>query len=276
MTLFPSNPRKYGFPPFSVAVIHGGPGAAGELATLALELSSSFSPGLGILEPLQTAQTLDGQIAELKKILEDNALLPVTLIGFSWGAWLSFILAARYPSLVERLVLVASGPFRECYARQILPVRLSRLDESERNKAELILASLNEQGSSLALDRDLARLGLIFSRCDAFDPIGLVEGSIENAEAGIKVQAEIYQSIWNEASHLRRTGELLQMGRKIQCPVVALHGDWDPHPAEGVREPLSSVLGSFQFILIQNCGHKPWFERQAKDIFYSILKKLII
>ena len=31
------------------------------------------------------------------------------------------------------------------------------------------------------------------------------------------------------------------MGRKIKCPVVAIHGDYDPHLAEGVREPLSRV-----------------------------------
>ena len=78
-----------------------------------------------------------------------------------------------------------------------------------------------------------------------------------------------------EAELLRRTGELLEMGRRISCPVVAIHGDWDPHPAEGVAEPLSSVLKSFEFILLANCGHTPWVEKMAKDKFYSILKTLI-
>jgi hypothetical protein len=34
------NLRKYGKPPFSVAVIHGGPGAGGEMAPVAWELAS--------------------------------------------------------------------------------------------------------------------------------------------------------------------------------------------------------------------------------------------
>jgi pimeloyl-ACP methyl ester carboxylesterase len=74
---------------------------------------------------------------------------------------------------------------------------------------------------------------------------------------------------------LRQTGELLQLGKKILCPVVAMHGDWDPHPAKGVSEPLQSILKSFQFILLENCGHKPWIEKRAKDKFYSVLREAI-
>lgn len=41
---------------------------------------------------------------------------------------------------------------------------------------------------------------------------------------------------------------LLEMGRTIQCPVIAIHGDYDPHKAEGVHEPLSTVLNTFRFV----------------------------
>jgi pimeloyl-ACP methyl ester carboxylesterase len=54
--------------------------------------------------------------------------------------------------------------------------------------------------------------------------------------------------------------------------VVAIHGDYDPHPAEGVQKPLSAILENFRFILLKNCGHKPWVERQARDRFYAVLK----
>jgi pimeloyl-ACP methyl ester carboxylesterase len=55
--------------------------------------------------------------------------------------------------------------------------------------------------------------------------------------------------------------------------VIAIHGDYDPHPAEGVQEPLAATLQSFRFILLKNCGHMPWIERQARTEFYAILKK---
>ena len=71
-------PRTYGSPPFTVAVIHGGPGAAGEMAPVARELAS----GWGVLEPLQTAASLEGQVEELKTFLSEQGDLPVTLTAF--------------------------------------------------------------------------------------------------------------------------------------------------------------------------------------------------
>jgi pimeloyl-ACP methyl ester carboxylesterase len=84
-------------------------------------------------------------------------------------------------------------------------------------------------------------------------------------------QVEIFQSVWKDAAELRRSGKLLELGNRIQCPVVAIHGDYDPHPAEGVQEPLSAILRDFRFILLKNCGHMPWIERRARDRFYGIL-----
>jgi pimeloyl-ACP methyl ester carboxylesterase len=64
----------------------------------------------------------------------------------------------------------------------------------------------------------------------------------------------------------------LEQGEKIQCPVVAIHGNYDSSPTEGIKEPLSKILKDFRFILLKNCGHTPWIERTAKDSFYKILK----
>jgi len=74
-----NNLRKYGHKPFNIAVIHGGPGAPGEMAAIAHELS----PDMGVLEPLQTANSIQGQVEELKNILEKYGSPPLILIGFS-------------------------------------------------------------------------------------------------------------------------------------------------------------------------------------------------
>ena len=64
----------------------------------------------------------------------------------------------------------------------------------------------------------------------------------------------------------------MALAKEIQCPVVAIHGDHDPHLAEGVEGPLVANVKDSHFILLNNCGHLPWIERQAKDQFYSILR----
>lgn len=254
------NLRKYGHEPFKVAVIHGGPGAPGEVAPVARELSSE----MGVLEPLQTATTVEEQIQELRAILENNGRISVTLIGFSWGSILSFIFAAQYPSLVRKLILVASGVFEEKYAVNIMKTRLSRLSDKERTEALLLMKTL-ENVAIADKDMPMARLGELMFKADSYNP------SPYNSEI-LECQYDIYQSVWEQAIELRSRGELLKLGRKIQCPVVAIHGDYDPHPPEGVKDPLSRILKGFRFILLEKCGHYPWFELSARDKFYSILK----
>jgi pimeloyl-ACP methyl ester carboxylesterase len=262
------NLRIYGKAPFDVAVVHGGPGAGREMAPMARELSSAW----GVLEPLQTATSLEGQVQELKAVLEEHGTLPVTAIGFSWGAWLSYIVAARYPSLIGKLILVGSGPFEEQYVASLHETRLSRLSEGERAELASILEILDDPSAG-GRDAAFARFGALFSKTDAYDPI-----PGESDEPGsIDPRVDIYQGVWEEAAELRRSGTLLELGGRIRCPVVAIHGDYDPHPAAGVQVPLSAILkrvrasARFRFVLLEHCGHKPWIERRARDRFYALL-----
>jgi pimeloyl-ACP methyl ester carboxylesterase len=86
------------------------------------------------------------------------------------------------------------------------------------------------------------------------------------------VQSAIYASVWPEAAELRRSGALLDLASRVRCKIVAIHGDYDPHPADGVREPLSSVAMDFRFVLLPQCGHTPWLERYARAAFLRALE----
>jgi pimeloyl-ACP methyl ester carboxylesterase len=256
--------RKYGKAPFCIAVIHGGPGAAGEMAPVAYELSS----GCGVLEPIQTMASLEGQVEELKTALENNADLPVTLIGFAWGAWLSFIVAARYPAIIKKLILIASAPFKEKYAAGIHETRLNRLNEQERAEFDFICRNLGDPAIQNK-DTLFTRLGTLASKADAYDPETDKPEKIES-------RADIFQGVWPDAAELRNSGKLLKLGKDIKCPVVAIHGDYDPHPAEGVQKPLAAVLKHFRFVLLKNCGHKPWIERLAREEFFKVLRQQLL
>jgi pimeloyl-ACP methyl ester carboxylesterase len=255
------NLRKYGLEPFAVAVIHGGPGALGEMAPVARELSIL----MGVLEPLQTATTLELQVRELKAVLEKHAAPPLTLIGFSWGAMLSYIFAARHPSFVRKLLLVGSAPYDKKYAANITRIRLSRLTKQESEQALSLMQILNH--SSVA-DKNtiMARLGKLLFRADSYDPL-------PHDDEILECRYDVFQGVWKQADQLRSSGKLLELGKRIKCPVVAIHGDYDPHPAEGVAEPLSRILKDFSFILLEKCGHRPWLEASARDRFYNILKQ---
>ena len=254
--------RRHGQPPYRAAVIHGGPGAGGEMAPVAQVLARHE----GILEPVQTADSVGGQVDELREVLLREAELPAVLVGFSWGAWLSFILTARCPALVRKLILIGSGPFRAHYATDLHTARMERLTECERAAFRRSRAALIH-GTAEAKHAALARLGRLAQKGDAYDPLPDLPGG------AVVPDATLFEKVWPEAAELRRSGALLDLGRRIKCPVVAVHGDHDPHPAEGVREPLAAVLTDFRFVLLERCGHKPWIERHARETFFRILRE---
>ena len=259
------NLRIYGHKPYVIAVVHGGPGAPGSIAPVARELSKD----MGVLEPLQTKDSLEGQIEELADVLKKHADLPAILIGHSWGATLSYIVAARYPSLLKKLVLVGSGAFEQHYADNIDGDRLNRLSEEERIEA-FNLIEIIDGATAGDKDKSMARLGELFAKADTFDALAQ-----EKESEPLEVSEEINRKVWAEAKKLRISGKLLEIGRKIRCPVVAVHGDYDPHLAEGVSEPLSRIIKNFKFTLLVKCGHEPWLEKHARDKFYEILREEI-
>jgi pimeloyl-ACP methyl ester carboxylesterase len=259
--LIVKNLRMYGSPPYTVAVIHGGPGAPGEVAPVARELSSLA----GVLEPLQTEDSLEGQIEELAGILQEHADPPVILIGHSWGAFLSFIVTARYPALVKKLIMVGSGPFEEKYADNIAPDRFSRLSEADRIEAFRLVEIINDPAAP-GKDISMARLSVLFAKADIYELLPPLKNEV------LEFNERINRQVWAEAKELRTSGEILEFGKRIDCPVVAVHGDYDPHLPAGVREPLSRVLKNFRFILLEKCGHYPWLEKYARDKFYKVLK----
>jgi pimeloyl-ACP methyl ester carboxylesterase len=257
------NLRKYGRSTYRIAVIHGGPGAPGQAAPLARELSQ-FG---GILEPLQSADTIEGQLHELKDILIENADCPVTLIGHSWGAWLSYIFAVHYPELVQKLILVGSGAFEEEYITAMNNSRTNRLTDEENVRVSDLMALICNPNYN---DRKnaLSEFGKLMSKADSYEPICLEDEILD-------FQPEVYQNCMQEVRLLRKSKELLEMAARIEYPVVAIHGEYDPHPYEGVEKPLSKVIKNFKFILLKDCGHYPWNERYAKSEFYeNLLKEL--
>jgi pimeloyl-ACP methyl ester carboxylesterase len=233
------------------------------MAPVARELSA----GRGILEPLLSETSVDGQVAQLRAVLEKHSKRPVTLIGFSWGAWLSLIFTANYAHFIKKLILISSGPFEPKYAGRIQETRWGRFSKAEKKEAGLLLQKLRppyQEDPSKAF----AKFGELCARADTYHPVTTDQRSTDP----IMYRYDVFQSVWQEADSLRKKGKLMEWAGRLKCPVVAIHGDYDPHPAEGVKKPLQRVLNQFRFIELHRCGHKPWIEKNARDKFFEILR----
>ena len=255
------NTRKYGQAPYRAAVLHGGPGAPGYMASVARELAQDF----GVLEPLQTEKSISGQVAELKAQLQANSDCPVTIIGSSWGAVLALFIASQYGELVNKLILVGSAVFDAENSSKIEARRMSRLTVDQQRrlvclKKELDKATVETQTKLMNEWGDL-----IFD-ADVYDP--------ETKELEVTgADFDLHARVWAEFVALRdRPGYLKSEFSKIDRKVVVIHGEYDPHPIEGIRPFLESCIGDISFNILPHCGHYPWIEKRAKKRFFEILK----
>ena len=257
--------NKHGSPPYQVVLLHGGPAAPGEMQPVGEWLAEH---GISALEPYQSKSSINDLVTELRGQITSDAEIPVTLIGWSWGAWLGVIFAAQHPELVHKLILIGSGPFDAQLASNIMDTRLSRMTESKRSHLDALRQQL---ASATETERNqlMLQIGMLFDNADSFAPL-------PHANDIQSFDYEQYTSIWTEASDLRQSGVLLDYVTYIKCPVVAIHGDYDPHPAAGVEPPLSRILTDFRFILLKQCGHHPWFEQHARQHFFQVLQSAII
>jgi pimeloyl-ACP methyl ester carboxylesterase len=147
-----------------------------------------------------------------------------------------------------------------------------RLSVQEGEQYQLILEYIDQPGS---VDKAgmFARLGELAGRADQYDPLPepLTRPGASQPDPQSS-HGNPFHQVLKEAQELRQTGQLLKTAASIRCPVVALHGAYDPHPVAGVEVPLSNHLKDFRMICLDKCGHKPWIERQARDRFYQVLK----
>lgn len=179
--------------------------------------------------------------------MTSSADVPMTLIGYSWGAWLGFLFASKYPELLSKLILVSAGVIESKYNPDLMNTRLKRLNQHDRKEAKRLFSIIQSDSSN---NKVLSQFGKLMTIADSscYCPSD-VESVIVNMST--------HQAIWAEATRLRNSNEFMNCASKITTPVVAIHGDYDPHPVDGVKKPLSELLPNLKMIILTNCGHTP-------------------
>lgn len=255
--------RRYGKAPFHVLFLHGGPGAAGSVAGACQELGQY----IGVLEPWQSKKSISALIEELEEQIRDFAQTPLTLIGHSWGAWLSLLYAAQHPQQIQSLIWIGCPPLEESYAGIINQRRLANLSEKERSAFRLALDTLQDP-SAPGHSQALHTLDLLAQKADNVCPL---EEELEIPPA----DEQIFTSVWPQAAALRAQGTLLKAVQMLCFPITLIHGEQDPHPPQGVSAPLTRLQVPFTEIILPRCGHTPWIEKYARADFFRLLRAVL-
>lgn len=251
--------RIYGEKPYTVVVVHGGPGAPGSVGTLAKEISAKY----GVIEPFQSKECIEDQLSELEETINEHCKQPVILVGHSWGAWLCYFYASKHPDKVDKLIIIGCGPFETKYISAMNESRQNKLTEEENRKVNN-LAKILYDPNCKDMKNVFKELGKIMMKADSYEPITDESGIVD-------YHPNIFKRVMLEIAEMRKSGELLRMANHITCPVIAIHGEEDSHPYQGVGEPLSKTVKNFKLKRLTKCGHYPWNEVHAKEKFYEIL-----
>ena len=253
--------RTYGRSGPAIILLHGGPGAPGEVAPIGRELADSFR----LIEPFQRSSaaeplTVAGHIADLHDlVMACGADHKPVFIGFSWGAMLALAYAAAHPDSTGPLILVGCGTFDQRSRDQLNRTLADRTTPEVRNA--------EHRAASLPMDDE--RLRASAAACMPLYAYAPVTDELEHEH----IDARAHEESWRDMLRLQADGTYPAAFTSIKTPVLMLHGDFDPHPGPVIHASLQRYIPQLAYRELAKCGHYPWIERYAAAQFYESIRE---
>ncbi len=253
--------RLFGHGERSVIVLHGGPGAPGSSDPIAVALSERFTAyaprqrGSGDI-PLTVRRHID----DLKEVVDScRADAKPAVVGESWGAMLGLAFAGAYPESLNSLVLIGCGTFTEDARQVLIDTRRRRIEEYLRAHPEHTQDARRPFSEQVLTWHELT---------DTFRPL---DGRMSIAATVSQFDRKGYEQTWNDMVRCQREGVYPNAFVRITCPVLMIHGEYDPHPGRMIRDHLRRFIPHLEYREMSRCGHAPSMEKYARDDFHRHL-----
>ena len=250
----------YGEKGSPVIVLHGGPGASGSAAPVAEGLADNFR----VFEPWQRVSgdmplSVAVHISDLHQLISARCGDQVpALVGESWGAMLALAYAAEYPETVGPLVLIGCGTFDRSSREEAIRTRKRRIFDYIKKHPEY------SSDLHLSFQEQIMKW---HEMTDNYDRVTDIIGNSGTELFDMKAHTET----WNDMIRCQEDGVYPQSFTVIRSPVLMLHGTYDPHPGEMIRDELKRYLPQLEYHKFEKCGHSPSKEKYAKDDFFQVM-----
>jgi proline iminopeptidase len=250
-------------------ILHGGPGAQHDyLLPQMLRLAETREcvlydqRGGGKSNPPDRGEiTWRTQVADLRAVIAELALEPLTVVGYSWGGMLALLYAIdaaeRGAPMPRRMVLIDPAPVTREYRRQF------EAEFAARQASSAVVAMREEVTTSDLRERDPdAYRHRMFELSVAgyfADP--------RNARdlTAFRVTGRVQQSVWDSLGEFNLVAP--GMLDRVHVPSLVIHGRQDPIPLAS-SEAVAQALGA-RLVVLENCGHVPYVEQPA-ELFAAI------
>ena len=249
-------------------VLHGGPGADHRyLLPQMLHLGEThdllFYDQRGGGQSKADARvpiTWETHVEDLGAVVEEFALDPLSLVGYSWGAMLALLYVIEQrgnPHLraPDRMALISPAPLTREYRRQFETEfnRRQQSPEIQRMRDELAASGLREEDPEAHRQRAF-ELGVAGYFADPSNAKDLTP---------FRVMGRVQQSVWESLGDF----DLIHDLKGIKIPSIVVSGRDDPIPLASSSEA-ASVLGT-NLVVLDECGHVPYVE-QPERLFAAL------
>ncbi len=84
---------------------------------------------------------------------------------------------------------------------------------------------------------------------------------------------QAHHETWDDMVKLQDAGTYPGAFAAIESPVLMLHGEYDHHPGEMIRDSLVPHLRNLEYHQWERCGHRPWIEKFVREEFFSVMSE---
>jgi len=245
-----------------LVLLSGGPGIdvdylfpLGELLPKTYRLIYLEQRGTGrslVAAPSRSTVNLDEAIDDVEGLRRHLQVEQLLVVGHSYGGMLAMAYGAKYPTRVERLILIASGGPTMRFAAYFGANIRARLRHEEREEqkywdGEVAAGRVSKQTGANKVQAvatpayffDRAK-GLAFVRAAPPEPVNILTNEL------IQQDFEKY--------------DLRDGLSRLAAPVLLVQGHQDPIgdlTAEDIRSSIKNVTVQY----LNECGHFPWLEQ---------------
>ncbi len=259
-----------------IVLVEGGPGLPGSLETLATYIkphrSLRFDQRDSLRAPKFGSFGLQDYVQDIE-IVVDRAyqafkIKPI-LLGHSYGAKLITEYLKKYPTKVQKVILVAPGSYLAStrkaivtasneYLKKYNPIALQQIDANTK------LMQSTHLEDRLRGNRDNWNLTL---------PAYFFDGKVNPELRFYDADPKKFSVLARDISEKMERNEL-QLGLdQILVPVVHIHGTRDIIPFQETKALFERSFRNYKFIEISGAGHFPWLEKAHREEFMTALKK---
>lgn len=251
-----------------VVLIHGGPGLshdymdniARRAAQDEVRIVMYDQRGVGRSPAVPaSAQTLEGQVADLEALRVELGASELVVVGHSWGSIVAMAYASAHAARVSKLVLVDPLPPTaegNAAAQRRFAARVAALMEQG-----VVPAPVKESVTSACERRLLEIMPAYFHDVSHPDTKHLGGSTCDN---------DVLRAVWTNLGMF----DLRPSLKQVSASVWIVAGESDPFGAEAVEETREALAHRAPTVRrLKECGHIPWEE--CPEPFYAFFEEVL-